>query len=55
MDKYEIEDLILCELRRMSASVRVDDVDVNRVHFDGVIDLGRLAERIFIESRQSVK
>lgn len=44
MDIYQIEDLILKELRRMSGFQRVDDSDVNLVHFKGIINVGRLAK-----------
>jgi hypothetical protein len=46
MDSYVVEDIILEELRRMAGFQRVDDVDVGLIHFSGIIDLGRLAERL---------
>lgn len=46
-DKFELEDMILTELRRMSGFQHVDDIDVGLVHFKGILDLGRLAERLW--------
>lgn len=48
MDRYGLEDLILHELRRRAkGKMRVDDVDVGLLHYEGVIDIGRLAEEIW--------
>jgi hypothetical protein len=44
MDSYVVEDIILEELRRMAGFQRVDDVGL--IHSSGIIDLGRLAERL---------
>lgn len=46
---YEIEDVILAQLRRMAGFVRVDDIDVGLVHFNGIINVGRIAEAIWEE------
>jgi len=46
MDRYQLEDLILWELRR-TLNAKVDDVDVGTVHVAGRLDLGRLAEVIW--------
>ena len=46
MDKYQLEDLILAELRKQSCFVRVSDIDVGHVLVSGVLDLGRLAENL---------
>jgi hypothetical protein len=48
--KYEIEDVILKELRRQAKQqldyFKVDDADVGLVCFDGTIDVGKLADEI---------
>lgn len=44
MDVYQIEDLILTELRRMSGFHSIDNDDVGLVHFRGIINVSRLAE-----------
>jgi hypothetical protein len=48
--KYEIEDVILRELRRQAKLqldyFKVNDVDVGLVHYDGMIDIGKLADEI---------
>lgn len=44
MTKYDLEDLILAELRRQPCFVRVSDTDTGRVLVDGALDLGRLTD-----------
>jgi hypothetical protein len=48
--KYEIEDVILRELRKQAQQqldhFKVDDTDVGLVHVEGVIDIGKLADEI---------
>jgi len=46
--KYEIEDVILQELRKQPSleHFKVDDTDVGLVHVEGVINIGKLADEI---------
>ena len=46
--KYEIEDVILQELRKQPSleHFKVDDTDVGHVHVEGVINIGKLADEI---------
>jgi hypothetical protein len=44
VNKYQLEDLILEELRKQPCFVRVSESDVGRVLVDGVLDVGRLAD-----------
>ena len=52
MDVYEIEDLILNELRKMAGFQGVDDVDVALVHFKGFINIARIAESLHTQLRE---
>lgn len=44
MDKYQLEDLILTELRKQPCFVRVSDTDTGRVLVDGALDISRLTD-----------
>jgi len=43
-DRYQLEDLLLEQLRRQPCFVRVSDTDVGRILVDGVLDLGQLTD-----------
>jgi hypothetical protein len=48
-DKYEVEDVIRSELRKMPGFLSNDPSDGGTLWFDGKIDVGRIAERLMTD------
>lgn len=44
--KYELEDLVIKELRTMPGFVARDDTDIVRVKFEGTIDVGQISNAL---------
>lgn len=47
IEKYDLEDLLLAELRRQSCFLHIDNNDVGRIIVNGALDLGRLADHLW--------
>jgi hypothetical protein len=54
MQVYDLEDIILRELRENATRIKVCDGDVGRVEFEGTINIGRIAEQIWQKRLQMV-
>lgn len=47
IEKYDLEDLLLAELRRQPCFLHIDNNDVSLILVNGTLDLGRLAEHLW--------
>ncbi len=51
-DKHLIEDVIIEELRKAGGYVKIDDRDVGRLRYSGTIDVGRVANAIWMKFKE---
>ncbi len=54
-DKHLIEDVIIEELRKAGGYVKIDDGDVGRLRYSGIIDVGKVANAIWRKFKEADK